>query len=306
MLPVFKPRFIERYQQLTDWPEFEKSCLSYLKRSIRVNTLKISVKELKERLSWQWKLEEIPWIKEGFWVEHKEGRRDIGNTLEHALGYFYVQEAASMIPPLVLKPKKNDLVLDLSAAPGSKTTQLAAMMKNSGLIIANDIKGERISALGINLQRCGVTNTVITKFPGQRFPDFLFDKILVDAPCSATGTIMRSWKTLRIWNPKMVTHLSFLQKKIISRAFELLKPKGTLVYSTCSLEPEEDEGVIDFLLNNYQEARLEKIEIKNLKKSPLILEFGKNKYSKKINKCLRIWPQDNNTEGFFVAKIRKD
>ena len=144
----FKEKFVERYSALTDWKEFKKYSLSWLRRSIRVNTLKISVAELKKRVSAQgWILEPIPWCDCGFWVKHKEGRRDIGNLIEHTLGYFYVQEAVSMIPPLALDVKSGEFILDIAASPGSKTSQIAAMMKNKGVLIANDYKGIRMKPL---------------------------------------------------------------------------------------------------------------------------------------------------------------
>jgi len=160
--------------------------------------------------------------------------------------------------------------------------------------------------LSINLQRCGVTNGIITLMEGQWFKKsgIDFDKILVDAPCSGTGTIRKSLKTIGIWNPDMVRRLSITQKQLIETGFNLLKENGTLVYSTCSLEPEENEEVVDFLINKYENAKIEEIKL-NLKKSPSVIEFEKKKYNKEIEKCLRIWPQDNDTEGFFVAKIRK-
>ena len=304
---VFKPRFIERYSKLTVWEEFKKCSLSFLRRSIRANTLKISVNNLKERLEKNWNLEQVPWCREGFWIEHiKKERRDIGNLIEHSLGYFYTQEAASMIPPIVLEPKPNDIILDMAASPGSKTTQIAQYMENKGILMANDYTIERMKPLSINLQRCGVTNAVITLMEGQWFKKsgIEFDKILVDAPCSGTGTIRKSLKTIGIWNPDMVRRLSATQRQLIETGFNLLKENGTLVYSTCSLEPEENEEVVDFLINKYENAKLEEIKLK-LKRSPAILEFDNKKYNEEIKKCLRIWPQDNDTEGFFVAKIRK-
>jgi len=140
---------------------------------------------------------------------------------------------------------------------------------------------------------------------GQWFKEMLFDKILLDAPCSGTGTIRKSLKTLRIWNPVMVKRLAGTQRQLIDTAFKNLKQGGILVYSTCSLEPEENEGVIDFLLNKYENAELEPVKLSNIKKSEPILNFENKKYNDEIKKCLRIWPQDNDTEGFFVAKIRK-
>ena len=301
----FKDKFVERYSKLTNFEEFKKYSLSFLRRSIRVNTIKISVPELKKRLEKNWALEQIPWCKEGFCIEHiKKERRDMGNLIEHSLGYFYTQEAASMIPPIVLEPKGTDVVLDMAASPGSKTTQISALMDNKGILVANDINSERMKPLSLNVQRCGITNCIVTMMYGQRFSGFQFDKILLDAPCSGTGTIRKSLKTLRIWNPLMVQRLAHTQKSLIEIAFNNLKPGGTLVYSTCSNEPEENEAVIDFLLNKYENAKLEEIKLKNIKRSNAILEFEGNEYNEEIKKCLRIWPQDNDSEGFFVAKIR--
>jgi NOL1/NOP2/sun family putative RNA methylase len=303
----FKEKFIERYKKLTNFNEFKKYSLSFLRRSIRVNTLKISINDLKKRLEKDWQLTQVPWCKQGFWIEHKgeEKRRDIGNLIEHLLGYIYVQEAASMIPPIVLDPKPGEKILDIAASPGSKATQIAQMMENKGILIANDYKGDRMKPLGINLQRMGIINTIATLMQGRFFKGFKFDKILVDAPCSGTGTIRKSLKTLRIWNPNMVKRISGTQKQLLETAFNNLKQGGALVYSTCTLEPEEDEGVIDYFLEKYPNAKLEEIKLPGLKRSDAILEFAGKKYNPEVKKCLRLWPQDNDTEGFFVSKIKK-
>ncbi|MBS3137533.1 NOL1/NOP2/sun family putative RNA methylase [Candidatus Woesearchaeota archaeon] len=308
----FKPKFVERYEQLTDFEVFKKYSLSFLRRSIRVNTLKISIEELKKRLEKDWYLEQIPWCKEGFWINHKgqgdDYRRDVGNLLEHALGYIYIQEAASMIPPLFMKGKDknmdNELILDMCASPGSKTTQIAQYMNNTGVLIANDYKGDRISALGINLQRCGLSNHIITLMQGRYFKGFQFDKILVDAPCSGTGTIRKSLKTLRIWNPHAITRLAGQQKVLLETAFNNLKKDGILIYSTCSLEPEEDEGVVSWLLNKYENAIVEPVDLP-IKLSKAVMNFDGITFNEQVKHCLRIWPQDNDTEGFFVARIVK-
>lgn len=306
---VFKDGFIKRYQQLTDFTTFKKYSLSFLRRSIRVNTLKISVNDLKKRLQNTWELEPIPWCKEGFWIDHKGEdeayRRDVGNLLEHQFGMVYIQEAASMIPPLVLDPQPGELVLDMCAAPGSKATQIAQYMRNQGVLIANDFKGDRLRPLGLNMQRCGISNAVVTMMRGHFFKDFQFDKILVDAPCSGTGTIRKSLKTLLMWNPHMVKRLASQQKQLLETAFQNLKVGGTLVYSTCTLEPEEDEGVVSYLLEKYPSAHLEEIKLP-LQRSKPIIEFEGKKFHPPVEHCLRLWPQDNDTEGFFVAKIRKE
>jgi NOL1/NOP2/sun family putative RNA methylase len=300
-----KPKFMERYSSLTDWESFKKYSLMYLRRSIRVNTLKMSVEELKKRLEEEWELVPIPWCKEGFWIKNiKTGRRDIGNLPEHSLGYFYIQEAVSMIPPIVLGAKPGEIVLDMCASPGSKASQIAAMMKNKGVFVANDYKTLRMKPLSLNLQRCGITNNIITLMEGRWFKDIKFDRILVDAPCSGTGTIRKSLKTLRMWNPNMIRRLAGTQKQLICQAFSCLKKGGTMVYSTCSLEPEEDEAVIDYFLSKCGDAKLEEIEI-DIKRGEPVMEFDGNTYNPEVKKCLRIWPQDNDTEGFFVVKIKK-
>ncbi len=305
----FKEKFLKRYSALTDIDKFREYSFSYLRKSIRVNTLKTDVKTLVKKVSKDWKLDQIPWCKQGYWIEHRgEGEKkrwDVGNMTEHTLGYIYVQEAASMIPPLVLDPKPGDKVLDMCAAPGSKTTQLAAMMQNKGVLVANDITGVRLAALGVNLQRCGVMNTIATRMQGHRIKGLELDKVLVDAPCSGTGTIRKSLKTIEMWNPKLAGHLAKTQRRLLDTGFALLKPGGTLVYSTCTLEPEEDEGVVDWLLGRHENAKIEEIKLPGLKRSEAVTEFEGSKYSDEVKKCLRIWPQDNDTEGFFVARLRK-
>lgn len=299
-----KDKFKERYEKLTDWDKFIDTSLKFLKRSVRINTLKISVEECKRSLEKNWILRQVPWCKEGFWMEHKQGRRDIGNTLEHQLGYIYVQESMSMIPPIVLDVEPGQKVLDMCASPGSKASQIAMYMENKGVLIANDYKGMRLKPLGMNLQRCGVSNEIVTLMSGHQFK-LEFDRVLVDAPCSGTGTIRKSLKTLRIWNPGMIKRLSATQKKLIEVGFNNLKKGGILVYSTCTLEPEEDEEVIDYLLEKYDNAELMDIKLNGLNKSEAILEFDGKKYNPEIKKCLRIWPQDNDEEGFFIVKIKK-
>ncbi len=304
----FKKEFIARYSKLTEFEEFKKYSLAFLRKSIRVNTLKTSIDRLHKRLAATWGFEQIPWCNEGFWIEKRE--EAIGNTLEHSLGYFYVQEAVSMIPPLALlynEQFEEPAILDMCASPGSKTTQIAQMLNNKGVIIANDHIGIRLAPLGLNLQRCGVRNAIITLMQGQWFSNIKtqFDYVLADAPCSGTGTIRKSLSTIEAWNPKMVTKLSFVQKNLIETGFKVLKQDGVLVYSTCSLEPEENEGVVDFLLKRHDNAVIEEVNLPHLKSSPPVLFFEDKKYSDEISKTLRIWPQDNDTEGFYVARIRK-
>jgi NOL1/NOP2/sun family putative RNA methylase len=312
-----KKRFEDHYRLLLkdDYDKFMNYSLSYIRKCVRINTLKTNVDDVKKRLSDRWNLEQIPWCKEGFWIEFKGGKRfDLGNLIEHNLGYIYIQESASMIPPIVLDPKPGETVLDMCAAPGSKTSQIAMYMHNKGILVANDVSGMRLKALGMNLQRCGVRNTIMTMMQESKFqwinkqnPGFLLDKILVDAPCSGTGTIRKSLRTINMWNPLGISKLSRIQKNLIIIAFQLLRPGGVMVYSTCTIEPEENEHVVSHLLDNHPDAELLDIDSKSLgiKRTDAITEFEDLKINLAVKKCLRIHPYDNNTEGFFIAKIRK-
>ena len=291
-----KSEFSEKYSKLTDYKEYEKFLFSYCPYSFRINTLKTSVKEVAKSFD---KLKKIPWCNEGFWIETE--RRDLGNFYEHQLGYIYIQEAASMLPPVVLDAKKEDMVLDAAASPGSKTTQISAMMKNNGLIIANDISYHRMRALSHNLQRCGVLNAVTTISDALRISD-KFDRILLDAPCSGVGTIRgetgNSMFTMETYSKHKVLTLAGVQRRLILKCYDNLRNNGIMVYSTCSLEPEENEGVVQYLLDN-TDAKLVKTGV-NVKS-----EVNYEDYSSELKNCIKLWPQFYNTEGFFVAKIKR-
>ncbi len=309
-----KPEFEERMKKLLGKEAIEFFKVSYTETpdSIRCNKIKISPSELKNRLeNLGWKIEQ-PFndFPEVMIVRSKLEPGELGKTKEHLLGYYYVQDISSMMPLLSLQPKTGELLLDLAAAPGSKTTQAAAMMENSGTIIANEVSLGRISILNSNLERCGVMNTIVVRKDGIRFCEILdkkskmrFDKILVDAPCSGEGTLRKSIKTYQMWNIKVIEKLSRLQKKLASSALKLLKPGGELIYSTCTLAPEEDEGVIDYLVKNFN-VEVEKIDLP-IKTREGIVEWKGAKYNEQIKNCVRIYPQDNDTDGFFLAKLRK-
>ncbi|MEM7825552.1 MAG: RsmB/NOP family class I SAM-dependent RNA methyltransferase [Candidatus Aenigmatarchaeota archaeon] len=291
---------IERYEKI--YPGFKKKFSEpFLPLwHIRVNTLKISVeKVLKIFEEKNYEYERIPWVKDGFWVKTEE---NIAKTLEHVLGYFFIQNASSMIPPLVLDPKPEDFVLDLCAAPGAKTTQIAAMMENKGIIIANDITYKRLKALRGNLQRCGVVNTIITKHFGERFwkLGLSFDKILLDAPCSGTGQLKKRIFTQT--NLTSIKALTNLQKRLISSASRCLKKNGILVYSTCSIEPAENEEVVDFAIKKIG-LKIEEIAL-DLPSITGLVNFEAKKYDESLNKSIRVIPSQK-TEGFFICKLRK-
>lgn len=233
---------------------------------------------------------------------------ELGNSIEHLLGYFYVQEVSSMMPPLALDPKPDDFVLDLTAAPGSKTTQIAAKMENEGTIIANDNDFNRIKILAANLERCGVTNTIVTRQDGVLLCEklakagFMFDKILLDLPCSGEGTLRSSPKTFKMWNIKVVKKLSRQQKKLFASALKCLKVGGTVVYSTCTHSPEENEEIVDFALRNFP-VEVEKFKLP-LKCRKGVIAWNGKKFNKDVEKVCRIYPQDNDSEGFFVSRFK--
>jgi tRNA (cytosine49-C5)-methyltransferase len=310
-----KEGFVERMEALLgkeEAKEFFEISYTPTPNSIRCNTLKISPDELKERLEGRgWKIkqpfEEFP---EVMVVGPGLKPGELGNSREHLMGQFYVQEISSMLPMLALKPEAGEIILDLCASPGSKTTQAAAMMENRGTIIANEVNLGRIGILNSNLERCGVMNTIVTRKEGVALCERMlkkskvrFDKILVDAPCSGEGTLRKSPKTFLMWNPHMIKKIARTQRKLAESAIKLLKIGGEMIYSTCTLAPEEDEMIVDHLIKNF-DVEIEQITLP-LKFRCGVCEWEGKELSGEVKKCLRLYPQDNDTDGFFVAKIVK-
>jgi len=312
-----KPGFRERIKNLMgkDAERFFEIAYTKTPESIRCNTLKINPEELKKRLeNLGWKIKqpfsrypEIMIIDES---ERKLEAGELGKTKEHLLGYYYVQEISSMLPILALNPKENELLLDLCASPGSKTSQASAMMNNKGTIIANDNNLGRIRILTSNLERLGASNVIVTRKDGVQLcrifnnkSKIKFDKILVDAPCSGEGTLRKSPKTFLMWNLKFLKGLSKIQKKLAGEALKLLKVNGEMIYSTCTLSPEEDEAVIDYLVKNFN-IKVEEIKLP-IKMRCGVCEWEGRQYDKEVKKACRLYPQDNNTDGFFLCKITK-
>jgi NOL1/NOP2/sun family putative RNA methylase len=294
--------FRERYEQLVDDPEAFFSCMNtYAPKSFRANTIKSSPDEIRERFeSYGIGIRQMPWYEDAFVSEEPE----VGGTLEHFTGKIYIQELVSMLPPWALRDELGGFVLDACAAPGSKTTQLSALMQNRGVVIANDLDYGRIKALRFNLEKVGAINALITNQDLRFFPKMEFDSVILDAPCSSEGTIRKNPKLFSSWNERKVRGHSKLQKHLILKAFDLLRPGGAMVYSTCTFAPEENEGVVSYLLEK-REAKLEGIPIPGFKTSPGIGEWKKDKFHDEVRKCARIWPHHNDTGGFFMAKVRK-
>ncbi len=312
MKPEMKERFRNRMELLMpdkeDFAKFSEIIHTPPRNFIRCNTLKITPNELIERLSKRWKVTQpyAPYP-EIILIEQDLMPGELGNALEHVLGYYYIQEISSMMSVIALDPKPGELVLDVCASPGSKTTQIAAKMENKGTLLANDLKMERIAILASNLERCGVTNEIVTKNDAiglcSSFSknNIKFDKILLDAPCSGEGTLRSSAKTFLMWNEKVLKNLSRQQKKLLAFALKCLKKDGTLVYSTCTHSPEENEDIVDFALKNFP-VKVESINLP-LKCRKGVTKWREDIYNAEVEKCCRIYPQDNDSEGFFVSKM---
>jgi NOL1/NOP2/sun family putative RNA methylase len=319
-----KPLFEERMNQILKqsrsnqedinkfWKIIHKEPLNW----IRCNTLKINPKELKEKLEKEhnWKIKQpFKEHEEIMLIEQESNLKpgELGRSKEHLLGYYYVQELSSMLPMLALKPNENDSFLDLCAAPGSKTTQAAAMMKNKGNIIANDSKFGRMAILASNLEKCGVSNAIITKRDGVQLSkklkkiNFNVDKILVDAQCSGEGTLRSSPETFLMWNIHSINNFSSQQKVLAAAALDLLKEGGEMLYSTCTHAPEENEEIIQFLMDNFNISIEPIAENLPIKSREGLTEWKSKEFSKEIKRACRIYPQDNDTEGFFLCKIKK-
>jgi NOL1/NOP2/sun family putative RNA methylase len=301
-------KFRERYGPIA--PEgFFEALGRGLPKTVRVNTLKTTREEFMARAGRNgWELTSLPWLADGFAIDREDRTVPLGHSLEHFAGHLYIQEASSMVPPLVLDPRPGERVLDLAAAPGSKTTQMAAMMGNRGLLAANDSSIPRIKALTANLERTGTLNTVVLNGSGHRVGRMLegyFDKVLLDAPCTAEGTIAKSREVIARWSENSIKKLATLQGKLLLGAWAAVKPGGTLVYSTCTFAPEENEGVLDAFLSLHPEADVEPFELPGLHAVPGVGEWQGNVYDPRVTNGRRIWPGNEAMEGFFIARLRK-
>lgn len=271
--------------------------------TIRVNTLKYDVQSLmryfKEK---NIKFERVPWYKDGLVIKNVN-EKQIQKLDIYEKGYIYIQSLSSMIPPIVLSPMPGEKVLDLTAAPGSKTTEIAAIMNNEGYVLANELDKIRCERLRYNVQKQGAKIVEVINERGEKIGDKYpenFDRVLLDTPCSGEGRfVVNSVATYRDWSPKRVKELSKLQKKLFISAYKALKPNGIMVYSTCTLNEEENEFILDWALKNLKLKLLDiGIEIKGAQQG-----FNNN-LDKTISKAIRILPSKD-TEGFFVAKLIK-
>ena len=306
--PVYLPdEFLAQMRQALPDPfaldAFIAACQRPLRRSLRVNTLKISVADFLTLVApYGWQLTPVPWFEEGFWIERDdEEALPLGSTAEHLSGLFYIQEASSMLPVAALFADGNtpDRVMDVAAAPGSKTTQIAARMNNQGAILANEFSASRVKVLHANISRCGISNVALTHFDGRVFGAALpeaFDAILLDAPCSGEGVVRKDPDALKNWSVASNLEIAATQRELIDSAFHALRPGGTLVYSTCTLNRDENEAVCLWLQAQYPDA-VEFLPLNDLfpSASECVTPEG----------FLHVFPHIYDCEGFFVARLRK-
>ncbi len=305
--------FLKRLQQIIP-PEKIHDVLNSFSEdkpiTFRVNTVKVTTESVKKQLFMHDILAtQVPWYPDAFVLDPSQTKETLMASELYKNGSLYIQSLSSMIPPLVIDPQPNQLICDLTAAPGSKTTQLAALMENTGTIIANDISRTRIYKLLSNLAAAGVTNTQTLTFPGQalwkKYPNF-FDSVLVDAPCTMEGRFTtKDPLSFADWKPKKVKLLSKLQKYLLWSAFSATKPGGTIIYSTCTLEPEENEAVVEWLLQKEGDRIVvEPIDLDIADRQAGLTTWKKKHFSPEMPKTLRVLPSKI-MEGFFVAKLQK-
>ncbi len=295
---------LDRYEELVDDPEaFRAACERPLPHCVRVNTLKASVDRATAALDEAG----IGWAARDWNPRLLELDTDApGRTWPYFAGWLHGQEEVSALPAAVLDPQPGERVLDAAAAPGSKASQLAALMADRGRLVANDANPGRLAALRSNLARLGVTNAAVTSqdarvFSLKPFDGEPFDRALVDAPCSGEGTVRKNPAALDDWRESYLADAAEVQAGILRRAVQATRPGGTVVYATCTFAPEENEAVLDRVLGE-TEATLEPFDCP-LDADPGVTEWRGQTYDESVRHARRLWPHRNDTGGFFLAKL---
>ncbi|MDK2810692.1 MAG: hypothetical protein PWR27_1401 [Petroclostridium sp.] len=294
--------FLNKMKKLLreEFDEFVKAYDKDKYSALRVNTLKISVEDFKKIFPFT--LEKIPWIDEGYYYSQEESP---GKHPYHSAGLYYIQEPSAMSVAKVVDAQPGEIILDLCAAPGGKSTQIACDLKGKGLLVSNEIISSRAAILAENMERFGVRNAVITNESPDRLSKYFyefFDKILVDAPCSGEGMFRKEPKACIEWSSNSVISCAKRQLSILIEAEKMLKPGGKLIYSTCTFSPEENEGVIEQFLqlyNNFEICSIPKMDY---------LDDGCPEWvngREELKKCRRIWPHRQKGEGHFIALLEK-
>lgn len=277
-------------------------------QSLRLNPLRGEpAKTHQELKALGWRGSTIGWCPNGYTIEG--GSQLIRDSQAVVEGRAFIQNAASWLPVLLLDPQPADMVLDVCAAPGGKTSHIAAITANGAHIWANDNSRPRLAKLQANLERLGVNiesytlydaTTLARKLSGKQF-----DRVLLDAPCSGEGMMnLDNTKDFSSWSVSQVKRLQQLQKRVLTQAWQLLKPGGTLVYSTCTMAPEENEAVIDYLLRTNPDAAIVPIELRLPNRIDTVKAWNGKQFAPELRGCLRLKPSPG-IEAFFVCKLQK-
>ena len=305
-MPELPPVFLRRMQGFLgqEYPLFLDCLREAPTAGLRVNTLKVSPDEFARLASFS--LEPIPWCPEGFYLGNPDKP---GKHPYHAAGLYYLQDPSAMAVTLALDPRPGEKILDLAAAPGGKATHIASRLGGQGLLVANEIHPQRAHELAQNLERWGVRNVVITNETPERLAEALagfFDKVLMDAPCSGEGMFRKSEAALRDWSLEAVQSCALRQFAILEQAGRLVRLGGSLVYSTCTFSPEENEGVVaEFLLKHpeFALASIDAVPGAARGRPDWLPDRGT---LPSLDLTLRLWPQHGMGEGHFIAKLQNN
>ena len=302
----FPAQFTEKYLEIlgADSEKFFLSCASKIPKSLWCNSLSTTPSELSFELSTRgFKLEQLEFSKNAFSIASGPLRPGEDPAFKEAR--FNLQEKAAMLPPIALELLPGQRILDAFAAPGNKTLQICCNAKNTGDIIALEREPARFATLRFNVKKYGM-QVDAKKLDFQKFKDREgFDRILLDAPCSSEGLVRKRQDGLKEWSQKKVLNMAKRQKKAIVKGFDLLVPKGKLVYSTCSLSPEEDEEVVDHLLAQRPDAKVEKIKIAGVNASKGLEKYRQKEFNPQVENCVRLYPHEWDCQPFFFAKVSK-
>ncbi len=298
----------QRYQHIMpDLHLFKRYATTALPCAVHVNTLKTTREACQSALQEAGiNSEPLPWHEHGLQINSTQ--HHVGHSWPYNIGLLQTQEAVSLIPATLLDPQPGERVLDMCAAPGGKSVQMAVMMQNKGSITANDLKSQRLRALGHMVKRLGITNIASTLYDGRSIPapDGFFDKVLIDAPCSCEGMLRKGAYHGQAQAKHARQALANIQQELLTKAIQVTRPGGRIVYSTCTFAPEENEAVINAVLEHMQDdCELVPANLPGLNHSPGLTQWHDEKYDDSLRHCMRLWPQTNDTGGFFIAVIEK-
>lgn len=302
-------KFLKHMEELLGAEEGKIFFDSYQKtplEGIRYNSLKMGKEDFQEKVSRRKALgDPIPWCPTGYYYHKEENKERLSIHPWYHTGLYYFQEPSAMYPVELLDPKPGDRVLDLCAAPGGKSTQIAMKMKNQGLLVANEINPKRSKALLKNIELYGITNTIVTNSTGKHLLETYgsyFDKVLIDAPCSGEGTFRRDKRSVREYENFANDRLLDIQKDILDYGAKLLAVGGEMVYSTCTFNPEENEAAITYLLNQHDFEILKTQKIAGMQDGRPEWISGS---PKELVRGVRFWPHHCKGEGHFAIHLRK-